>query len=116
MVVAATFTGVMAAAAEPLDVQLESVRTGSDQRTGEPVLHIVLKESSRRPFAIFSGNNVGRKSQLRVDGKVVHSSVIREPLLAGSFQFSGISLVEAQVLAEELSKPGIKVEVDDVTE
>src|SRR5215217_4734355 len=113
---AATFFGVAACAAEPLAVDLERVSTGSDQRTGEPVLNIVLKESSRRPFAIFSGNNIGRRVQLRVDGKVLHSSAIREPMLSGSFQLSGISLPEAQALAEELSKPGIKVEVDDAAE
>ena len=108
---AALFVATIASA-EPLIVELESATTGFDQRTGKPVLNIRLKDSFRRVFAIFSGNNVGRKVQLRVDGNVLHSSVIREPLLGGSFQLSGISLEEAQAMADALSRPGITVEVD----
>lgn len=103
-------------AAEPLAMELESATIGFDQRAGEPVLNIRLAGLSKRIFAIFSGNNVGRKMQLRVDDNVLYSGIIREPLLGGSFQLSGISLEKAQSLADALSKPGIKVEVDDAAD
>jgi preprotein translocase subunit SecD len=113
---AATFFVATAAFAGPLALELESAGTGFDERTGKPLLKLKLKESSKRVFAIFSNNNIGRKIELRADGKVLSSAFIREPLLGGLFQISGMSLEKAHALAEELSRPGIKVEVDDASD
>ena len=45
-------------------------------------------------------NNVGRRTaRLRIDGKVVMSAIIREPILGGSLQVSGdFTLKDAQEL------------------
>jgi preprotein translocase subunit SecD len=112
LILAAALFTAMTAVAEPLALELESATAGFDQRIGQPVLNIKLLRSQQRVFAVFSSNNVGRKMELRVGGKALHASVIREPLLGGSFQISGISLERVQALAEALSKPGTKVEID----
>src|SRR5436190_2839718 len=104
---AALFVATIASA-EPLIVELESATTGFDQRTGKPVLNIRLKDSFRRVFAIFSGNNVGRKVQLRVDGNVLHSSVIREPLLGGSFQLAASLWKRRKLWPTRCPGPGLR--------
>ncbi len=101
-----------AAFAEPLIVEAIAAREGSDQRTGQPIVSIKLKESGA--FFRFTTENVGREMELRVDDKVIWRNIIREPVMGGSFQISGISMDEARALAALISTPGARLEVDIV--
>jgi hypothetical protein len=52
------------------------------------------------------------KTELRVDGKVLAEPVIREPITEGSLQiYLGDQSERENSLAEQVSKPGAKVEV-----
>jgi hypothetical protein len=99
----------------PLRLQIESAAPIIDERTKEPVITIRLTERSGRMFAELTKNNVGRKTEVRIDGKVVMSPIIREPILGGSVQVSGgFTLKDAQELADRLNSGAARVEVEVV--
>ena len=77
------------AAAEPTVIEVVSATAGFDQRTNEPIVEYKLSPASGKLFAEATRKNVGRKLEMRVDGQVVVSAVIREPILGGSGQISG---------------------------
>jgi len=109
---------IAACLAEPLTLEVISAQAGSDQRTSKPILTIRLTGVSKQALYYFSINNIARKTDLRINGRTVISSVIREPLVGGVFQISGDDLTPEKIqgLVEELSKPGIQVEIDTVLE
>jgi preprotein translocase subunit SecD len=99
-------------AEEMIVLNVVSARVDHDVRTGNPLLAIKLDEASRRTFSTFSSTYVGSKTELRVDGKVIAEPVIREPITGGSLEiYLGDQTERANNLAEQLSKPGAKVEV-----
>ena len=106
-------TGVTGA--EPLTIELISAEAGRDVRTNEPVVNYKMTQSSAKRFAELTLKNVGRKAELRIDGKTVMAPVIREPILAGSGQLSG-SLTEegTRNIAARLSSGHSKIEIEVV--
>jgi preprotein translocase subunit SecD len=99
-------------AEEIIVLNVVRARVDHDVRTGKPLLAIKLDEASRRTFSTFSSTYVGSKTELRVDGKVIAEPVIREPITGGSLQiYLGDQTETADNLAEQLSKPGARVEV-----
>jgi hypothetical protein len=103
---------ISTSAEEILVLNVISASADHDLRTGNPVLVIKLDETSKRAFSTFSSTYVGSKTELRVDGKVLAELVIREPIIAGSLQIDlGARAEGTNNLAEQISKPGAKVEV-----
>jgi len=114
LVLAATsFIGV--ATAEPLLIEIVRAEVGFDQRIGQPIISFTMAEASRRLFAEFTRQNVGRAMEVRVDGRVIMTPVIREPIVGGTGQLlGGFSTAEANALAERLSTGNAKIEVEIV--
>jgi preprotein translocase subunit SecD len=103
------------ATAEPLPIEIAHAEVGFDQRTSEPVVSFRMTPSSQRLFADFTSKNVGRKAEIRVDGRTLVAPVIREPILGGSGQISaGLKLDEAKNLADRLSSGRARMEVEAV--
>lgn len=105
------------ALAEPLILEVSEASVGFDQRVKDlPVLSITFAPASREAFAHFTEANVGRKVEMRIEGKVVMAPVIREPILGGKVQVSGssVGLEELRQVAKRLSGGSIKVEVEVV--
>jgi SecD/SecF fusion protein len=101
------------AAAEPIAIELVSAEFAYDQRTGAPIVSIKMSKASTTVFAQFTQQNVGRKFELRVDGKTVSASVIREPILGGSGQISGdLTPEQARDLVARLSSRPSTIEVE----
>ena len=83
------------AAAEPLSIEIARAQVGFDPRTNEPVISFRMSEASKRVFADFTTKNVGRKVEIRVDGRALMAPVIREPILGGMGQIAaGLKLDE----------------------
>jgi hypothetical protein len=99
--------------AEPLPLEISNARAGIDERSKKPILKLSLTGVSKQALYYLSINNIGEKFELRIDGKRVLTSVIREPL-GGSVQISSPDLTSERIneLVDELSKPGIRVEID----
>jgi preprotein translocase subunit SecD len=104
-----------AAAAEPIAVELMEASVRYDQRTGEPIVIFVMTSRTATRFAELTRNNIGRKAEIRVDGRVVTSPIIREPILGRAMQISaGFTLEQAKDLAARLSAGTAKLEIDAV--
>ena len=99
--------------AEPLPLEISSASAGHDQRTGKLILKLYLAGVSKQALYYFSINNISEKFDLRINGKTVLTSFIREPL-DGSVQITTPDLTSERIdeLVGELSKSGIRVEVD----
>jgi preprotein translocase subunit SecD len=114
MLSAATIAGIAIAVAEPLLLEVGQGELAYDQRTHEPVVSFRFTPDSARKFAQFTLQNVGRAFEMRVDGKAYSRPVIREPILQGTGQISGLlSEQEARDLAARLSA-GTKLEIEAV--
>ena len=71
------------ALAEPLTLEVTEASVAYDTRNNTPVVTIRLAEASRKAFADFSTRHVGEKIDVRIDGKSVMKTVIREPITGG---------------------------------
>jgi preprotein translocase subunit SecD len=101
------------AAAEPAVIELVSATAGFDQRTNEPIVEYKLSPASGKLFAEATRKNVGRKLELRVDGQVVVSAVIREPILGGSGQISDrYTDQDVKNIVGRLSSRGARIEFE----
>ena len=101
------------AAAEPTVIEVVSATAGFDQRTNEPIVEYKLSPASGKLFAEATRKNVGRKLELRVDGQVVVSAVIREPILGGSGQISDrYTDQDVKNIVGRLSSRGARIEFE----
>ncbi|HEY5966169.1 MAG TPA: hypothetical protein VIU42_19320 [Xanthobacteraceae bacterium] len=101
------------AAAEPAVIELVSATAGFDQRTNEPIVEYKLSPASGKLFAEATRKNVGRKLELRVDGQVVVSAVIREPILGESGQISDrYTDQDVKNIVGRLSSRGARIEFE----
>jgi len=103
---------VTTASAEPLTLDIRAARVDHDRRTGQVLVSIALMDSSKAAFGYFSRQHVGRPMELRLDGKRIISTVIREPILGGVLEVSGLSEAEAAAIAEQLSTSAGKAQVE----
>ena len=100
------------AVTQPLMLEIASATAGFDQRTNEPIVLVRLTKDSGIAFSTFTTDRVGQTMELRRDGKLVSSPVIREPILGGSLQISGrFSVDQATEIASQLPA-GSKIEVE----
>jgi len=107
-------TLIVAANAEPIAIDVVSAEAGFDQRSGQPVISFKMTPTSQGLFANFTSANVGRKMDIRVDGRTVSSPVIREPIVGGTGQIADRSLTAAQAkdLAERIAAGRAKIEFE----
>jgi len=106
-----------AAVAEPLTVELTIVAPGLDQPTKLPLISFKMTPESARLFAELTTKNVGRKMEVRIDGKTVMTPVIREPILGGSGQVtSDWTLKQTKEIADRLSSGKSKIEFEIVND
>jgi preprotein translocase subunit SecD len=103
--------------AESVVLDVQSVAAGHDSRTGRPIVTLILGQQSKQALNAFSSAEIPRKVELRADGRVVVTSVIREPL-ATSIQISNPDWTDetAAAIAGELAKPNAKIEFGAVKE
>jgi preprotein translocase subunit SecD len=97
--------------AESLVLDVLSVAQSHDQRTGRPIVTLVLGPKSKQALGALSSAEIGNKAELRVDGRVIAAPVIREPL-STSMQISDVGWTDeaAAAIANELAKPAAKIE------
>src|ERR1700754_879394 len=90
------------ALAEPLTLEVTEASVAYDTRNNRPVVTFRMAEASGKAFADFSTRHVGEKIDLRIDGKSVMQTVIREPITGGVGQITASSSDEARQLADRL--------------
>ena len=99
--------------AEPLTLAIAKAAVVSDQASGQRALNLKMTPDSAKAFADFTKANVGKVVDLSVDGAVVASPRLVEPILGGEVMLSGaFAAGELQRLAERISAGGAKVTVE----
>jgi len=103
-----------AVASEPIAIEITSAEAAFDQRNGTPIITFKMTEASKLLFRELTSKNVGRKMEMRIDGKVLMAPVIREAIMGGSGQISDDSLTfeQAKDLAERISTGKVKIEFE----
>ena len=78
-----------------------------EEQTGQPVVQLTLAESGRRKFQALQRTDCeGQVLEIRVDGALVSSPVLMEPIAGAELMISGqFSVEEAQALAARLRGP-----------
>lgn len=77
------------------------------------MLSLKLTPDSGKAFAMFTGANVGKIVDFSIDGAIVTSPRIVEPILGGEIMVSGaFKPGEVERVAERISAGGSRVEVD----
>ena len=105
-----------ALAADMMVVEVTRAEARFDQRTGQPLVTFVMTDASKQQFAELTSRNVGRKMQVRLDGRVVMAPVIREPILGGSGQLTGFTAEEVRDVATHLTSGRAKLEFEIVAD
>ncbi|UYN98130.1 MAG: hypothetical protein KIT02_09045 [Devosia sp.] len=84
----------------------------ADALSGLPVIEVHLGKKAQTRFALFTGRNVGKRTDLIVDGQVLTSPVIQTQINTSTLQISGVgTMAEAVALAARLSAGAAMVEV-----
>lgn len=79
------------------------VQAATDARTDAPVIRFRFDRAGTDKFAVFTRDNVGHPFAVVIDGRIISAPTIREPILNGEGQISGIvTIAEAQQLAARL--------------
>jgi preprotein translocase subunit SecD len=100
------------AVAEPLTLEVVEASVAYDTRNQQPIVAFRLAEASRKAFADFSALHVGEKVDLRIDGKSMMQTVIREPITGGVDQIIAPNPDEARQLAARLSSKAARLDVE----
>ncbi len=114
---AATLAGLLAldfgAAAAPLELAIARAYVKTETATGEPVLDLTLAPPSATAFGELTQANIGKVVELRIDGKVILSPIVRDPILGGVVEISGrFSRLDLLETANRIWSGNAKVEVE----
>ncbi len=72
--------------------------------TGAPVIYVTLSPTGSTKLAKVTQSNVGKELPLQMGTRVLTKPFVREPILGGTLQISGLSSVEeARKLAKAMS-------------
>ena len=113
LAVSATTTAV----GEPLQIEVASANQSYDPRNEKPVVSVRMTAPSARAFAELTRTNVGRTVAIRIDGRVVMTPVIMEPIPSGMGQISGnFSVEQAREIAAGPASGASKMEMEIVPE
>jgi preprotein translocase subunit SecD len=103
---------IFGANAEAQRFKVASASLEFDARTNQPVVSFRFAPESARDFARFTEANVGRKVDVRVDGKTLSQPIIREPILGGAGQVPVASVEDGRTLAARLADGSAILEME----
>ncbi|MER8391150.1 hypothetical protein NKH10_04480 [Mesorhizobium sp. M1340] len=103
--------------AQPLTLAIAKASVVRDPAPGQVALSRELTPDGRKAFAEFTSANVGNTIDLSIDGSVVMSPRLVEPILGGRLMVSG-NFVQGELtrIANRISSGDAKVTVDVTAE
>ena len=90
----ATLVFAAPALAERLVLGVMDAQQGFDPVSGQPVVNLRLDTESARAFARFTQERVNQPIDVYVDDEVVMTPIVRNAILGGILQISGLDGVE----------------------
>jgi preprotein translocase subunit SecD len=100
--------------AEPLVLDVADASAAWVERDGQPL--VVAKLRNADAFTRFTEQNVGRKLDIRVDGKSVNKPLLTSPIRSNSFQIVVPTTEDAISLAKRLQAGTAKLEIEVANE
>lgn len=98
--------------ADPLTLAVAKAKLVSGAVSGQS-LSLELTQESKQAFAVFTTANVGKVFDLSVDGAVVMSPRLMEPITGGEIIVGGaFAPGELERIVEKISSGGVSVTVD----
>jgi SecD/SecF fusion protein len=83
-----------------------------DPRTSRPMVTFRFAPESARDFARLTKANVGRKIDIRAEGKTLLTTTIREPISGDTGQVPMASIEEGRALAAKLSDGSAMLDIE----
>jgi len=103
----------VAAHAEALALTVTKAEIGNDLAPPMRMLSLTLAKESALAFGDFTNRHTGKTIDVRIDGTVVMSPRIVEPILGGMVMVSGtFEPGQLEKMAERISSGAAKVEVE----
>ncbi len=113
LVALAALLAASPAAAERLALSVAAVEIVPDTVPGQMLLRLELTPESRAAFAAFTGRYVGETVDFRIDGQMVMSVRLVEPILGGMFVVSAMfAKGELEAIARRIDAGKAAVEVE----
>ena len=104
-------TGITGALVKNAEVSFVSSHTGGVTNT--PAVTVNFNSEGAKLFADLTKNNVGNLLGIFLDGEVLSTPVIREPIFGGATQITGsFTLEEAKVFARDLNFGALPVPIE----
>jgi preprotein translocase subunit SecD len=101
------------AAAAPLALAVASAKLVRDSTSGQVALSLELTPDGKQAFAAFTTANVGKIVDLSIDGAVVMSPRLMEPIVGGEIMVSGaFAPGELERIAQKIASGKATVAVD----
>jgi preprotein translocase subunit SecD len=113
---AISLASIAAARAEPIALGVAQASVAYDMRNNAPIVTVRLTPQGQETMRRLTTQNVGRKIDVRVDGKSMMKPVVREPILGGTMQILTATEEEARSLAGRLTSGRAKLELEAVAE
>lgn len=103
---------IAAMAGESLELHVGHASIVADS-AGQRAMQLELTSASSSDFAAFTGRHVGATIDLRVDGEVLMSPRLMDPITGGKIMVSGsFARGELEAIAKSVSAAAAKVEVE----
>lgn len=92
----------------PLQLCADTVETASarpEEYTGQMVVSIILRPTSAKTFGEMTEEFVGKPLPIILDGEVVISPIVYEPIFGGGFDISGVTVAQQSRLVAAFTQP-----------
>ena len=102
-----------ALAGESMVLHVAHVSVVNEPVTGQLALRMELTTESKEAFGAFTTRHIGEQVDLKVDGEVLLSPVMREPITGGELMISGqFGKSELVAIAKRVEAADAKVEAE----
>ena len=100
-------------AGESIELHVQHVSVVTDPIANQPALKMELTAESKEAFGAFTNRHIGEVVDLKVDGEVVMSPVVREPILGGEVMINGrFDRAELVTIAKRVEAADARVEAE----
>jgi preprotein translocase subunit SecD len=102
-----------ARAGESMVLHVEHVSVVNEPVSNQLALKMELTPESKEAFGAFTNRHIGEQVDLKVDGEVIMSPVVREPILGGEVMITGrFGRAELVGIAKRIEAADAKVEAE----
>lgn len=84
---------------------VEEISVRPEEHTGQMVVSIILEPSTATRFGELTQRLIGQSLPIMLDGKVIISPIVWEPIFGGAIQITGATIEEQKRLVTAMQQP-----------